>query len=133
MLIKVLDRSDDKNPIVNICALRAEDAPICPVRLLLSHALRLGNILGVKTYSDIVRVSSIGNSKALTWANPEWPLFCAMKARASALQPQHSASTHQLLATVKFAAELAGILPSVVCHDLRRGFFRDVAHMKTGD
>lgn len=42
---------------------------------------------------------------------------------------QEKAGYNKVLDTVKFAAEKAGVIAHVNTHALRRGFFRDVAHL----
>ena len=52
-----------------------------------------------------------------------------MSTRGLCLRPEWRARADQLNSSVRLAAQLAGVMAHVNCHDMRRGFFRDVAHL----
>ena len=52
-----------------------------------------------------------------------------MSTRGLYLIPERRARADQLNYSVHLAAQLAGVMAHVNCHDMRRGFFRDVAHL----
>jgi len=129
MLIKALDRQDDHNQLVTISALPdPTDSVICPVRLLLTHALRAG-VCQATTFSDVVRLIECSPRKTLSWLHPKWPVLCALSGSATGYLPEQTAGKAQLITTFRYAADLIGILPTIITHDSRRGFFRDNAHL----
>lgn len=129
MLIKALDRHDDVNRLLVIGSLPdPADSVVCVVRLLLAHAMRIGACVA-KNYDHLVHLVRTDPQKTLPWAHPQWPLLCAMTGHGAGLVPDYRAHGYQITLSVKSAAETAGIAVHVVAHDMRRGYFRDLAHL----
>ncbi|KAL8796625.1 MAG: hypothetical protein Q9195_001015 [Heterodermia aff. obscurata] len=125
---------DSTSRLVSLSALtNDEDAVICPIRLLLVHALRIGNVLNAANYADVIRNIRRGRSMTLPWAHPEWPVLCGIQKGGNGLEPERTAPHSQLTNSIRNAAELAGILALAVPHDFRRGFFRDLSYAENRD
>ena len=108
---------------------RAEDNLLCPIKLILILALRLGNVEG-KTIDELLVKTQGRRNKTIKWTNEERPLCCAFWSRGSALHPDKPAGNHQLTHTLSTAGLQAGILAKLHAHDLRRGSARDTVNLK---
>ena len=104
---------------------------LCPIRLILTHALRIGAIAAT-SFEGVMGLIRANRTKTLPWTHPEWPLLCKIRGPAF-LCPSEPAYYSQLANTLEAAAEKAGIIDQLRSHDLRRGFIRDVAHLPKSD
>lgn len=104
---------------------------ICPVRLLLIVALRLGGVQAV-TIDEVLRKAAARNDKTVQWVHPKRPVLCAFGPGISRVLVEKPANSHQLSHTMAHAAPLAGFLTtSIRSHDLRRGAAQDTANLKS--
>ena len=106
-----------------------EDSVTCVVRLLLIYALRTG-ACRAKSMDEVVEAIRADPHNTLPWVYPNRPLMCKLGTQGSVLLLDEPAGTRTMLRNTKFAADKSGVLAIVKTHDLRRGYFRDLAHMK---
>jgi len=112
------------------CVKGSENNVVCPIRLLLVLALRLGHVSGT-TIEEILNKAQSRRDKTVVWTEPERPVFCAYGPQGSALRQEKPAGNHQLTHTLALAGPLAGFLTPIRSHDLRRGSARDLANLDT--
>jgi len=109
----------------------AANNAICPLKLLLIVALRLGNVQAV-TVDEVLRTAAARNDKTIQWVHPRRPVLCAFGPGISRVLADKPANSHQLSHTMAHAAPIAGFLAaSIRSHDLRRGAAQDAANLKT--
>jgi hypothetical protein len=103
---------------------------ICPVRLLLIVALRLGGVHAI-TIDEVLRKAAARNDKTVQWVHPKRPVLCAFGGMGSRVLLETPANSHQLSHTMAHAAPIAGFLvTSIRSHDLRRGAAQDAANLE---
>jgi hypothetical protein len=102
---------------------------VCPIKLLLILALRLGHVSGTTIY-EILNNAQSRRDKTVVWTKPERPVFCAIESAGTALQQDKPAGNHQLTSILALAGPLAGFLTPIRSHDLRRGSARDLANLE---
>ena len=104
---------------------------ICPIKLLLIVALRLGNVQAV-TIDEVLRNAAARNGKTIQWVHPKRPVLCAFGAGTSRVLADKPANSHQLSNTMAHAAPIAGFLTTTIrSHDLRRGAAQDAANLES--
>lgn len=96
-----------------------------PLKLLLCHALRLGNVRDATTLHDAIRNAVMRNDRLIVWEHPGRPVLC--KATHKRLQPDDPAMVQLLQTALKEAGVLSGITARLATHDLRRGAAREAA------
>ena len=107
------------------------DNAICPIKLLLIVALRLGNVQAV-TVDEVLRNAAARNDKTIQWVHPKRPVLCAFGPGISRVLADKPANSHQLSHTMAHAAPIAGFLTTTIrSHDLRRGTAQDAANLVT--
>ncbi|KAL8714074.1 MAG: hypothetical protein Q9225_006626 [Loekoesia sp. 1 TL-2023] len=124
-------KQDDQNTVYILHALQdPQDNVVCPVKMLLAHAMRIG-ALREQTYASVLGAIRGSPQRRLAWAHGEWPVICGMSKGAGLLEVDKPA--HAKLVSYIFgrAAGLAGIRGRITTHSLRRGYARDVAHSNT--
>jgi hypothetical protein len=104
---------------------------VCPIKLLLILALRLGNV-AAKTIGDVLVHAQSRRDKTVVWKHAERPVFCVLAGSGAALDLDKPAGNHQLTQTLATVGPIAGFLTPVRSHDLRRGSGRDIANLKEG-
>lgn len=103
---------------------------ICPIKLLIIHALRTGAVNGT-TWKQLRANTIVRADKTIQWATPENPVIPAMNiGRSSFLQLDKPASTAQALATLHAMSIKAKCTERLRVHDLRYGSARDLAHIR---
>lgn len=107
-----------------------DDSVVCPVKLLLTLALRLGNI-SESSIHDLITHTRQRKNQTVLWAFPERPVHCAFTTGGAALVPDKPAGNHQLTQTKTEAARAAGLLSRLHAHDLRCGAARDTANLRS--
>ena len=86
---KLFERHDGENRMVTIAALPDPiDGLICPVRLLLAHALRIG-ACSATCFADIPRLIRASRCNVLPWAHPDWPILVGFIVRFILLLVDH--------------------------------------------
>ena len=103
---------------------------ICPIRLLLTHALRHGLVVS-SNLKAVQEDTAKRPGQQLQRLQPDHPVLDAMPDWFH-LELAKPAIADQLLRTVKSMAMVSGILTRVYTHALRNGFARDVAHLDSG-
>lgn len=103
---------------------------ICPIKLLLIHALRTGHVAYTSVESLLRSVQSTP-SRTIQWTHQSDPVIAAIKSTCF-LDFTHPAAPEQVSKTVKQAALLAGVLVPLSSHDVRAGVARDVASLPAG-
>jgi hypothetical protein len=133
LLTNVFARHDpSKNRIVLLkCLPDTKNNVICPVKLLLIHALRHGYVNG-KSVDEVLSNAYMRRDRQIIWTNGQAPVFCAMSSSGAFLLLGNPASNQQARKIVVQAGLLCGILGSIVAHDIRRGAARDTAQIKSG-
>ena len=122
---------DDKNRTVTLTALSdPADSYVCPVRLLLIHAMRQG-VCNASNFDQVLQLIRSNPLGRLIWSHPTWPVMCAVIKKGAGLIVTKVAQSQQLLPFIRSAANTAGIIANLVSHDSRRGHFRDLAHLSS--
>jgi len=101
---------------------------ICPLRLLLVYALRVGAVAAT-SYDALLDEVRGRRDGRLPWAHPEWPVVCFRSGNGGHLVPDVSVSILQLNDTIRALAGQAGIIESLSSHDLRRGAAKDLSQL----
>jgi len=107
-----------------------DDSLVCPIKLLLALALRLGNV-PESSIEDLIAHTRQRKNHTVLWSFPERPVHCAFTTNGAALIPDKPAGNHQLTHTMAQAGLVAGVLCRLRAHDLRRGAARDTANLKS--
>ncbi|MCJ1435728.1 hypothetical protein MMC27_005103 [Xylographa pallens] len=107
-----------RNPALNV---------ICPIKLLLVQALRSGNIVSL---DDALTQASLRRDRTIEWLYPQRPVIPQLVRDTAFIAWDRPAGTNQVNKSTKELGLAAGILASIVSHDLRRGGFRDLANVK---
>ncbi|UPX16703.1 uncharacterized protein EKO05_0007091 [Ascochyta rabiei] len=125
------DKADPKkNRIVLLKALPSpRDSLVCPIKLLLALALRLGNVPET-CIEDLIKNTARRKNRTVLWSFPERSVHCAFGANGAAVTIDKAAGNHQLTQTMAQATLAAGLLTRLHAHDLRRGAARDTAHLE---
>jgi hypothetical protein len=105
-----------------------KDNVVCPIKLLLILALRLGNV-HARTIDEVLHLAAQRRDKTIHWVYPERPVLCAFGKIGASIQPDKPAGNHQLTHTMSEAGPKAGFLARIRGHDLRRGAARDTANL----
>jgi hypothetical protein len=106
-----------------------KDNVICPIKLLLIHALRHGYLNG-KFIDEVLSNACMRLDKQIIWKNGQVPVFCAVASFGAFLLLDEPATINQASKFVAQAALLCGLHKPLVAHDLRRGAARDIAQIK---
>lgn len=106
------------------------DNVVCPIKLLLILALRLGNVYA-RTIDEVLQQAAQRRDKAIIWAHPKRPVLCAFDMANRSVKPDTPAATHQLSHTMAEAGLKASFLTRVLAHDMRMGAARDVVNLKS--
>ncbi|KAK7897406.1 hypothetical protein LTR67_005295 [Exophiala xenobiotica] len=104
----------------------ATDSCICPIKLLLAHALRNGLCHGT-TIGAVIASGLARDDNIIPWKHPDYPVLCAIQ-DGTALRLSHRALATQIRDSVKLMGNICGIF-GVKARDLRRGSARDVAYL----
>lgn len=101
---------------------------LCPIKLLLCHALRTGAV-SERTWADLRQASKGRPSHRLVWAYPERPVICAIAGFSRELNLDMASPYQASADTLDEASLLAGIVQKLRPHDIRRGAAREAAHL----
>jgi hypothetical protein len=101
---------------------------VCPIALLLIHALRHGLVYGT-TIEEVLNHTAAQTDLRVKWTRPELPVLPAFSADGIRCELDHVAPVQQLNDTVRDMGVVAGLLSRVHAHALRLGAIRDYAHI----
>ncbi|KAG6366236.1 hypothetical protein INS49_000412 [Diaporthe citri] len=101
---------------------------VCPIALLLVHALRNGLIHGT-TVEDVLSRAAARPDLHVEWAYPDRPVVTAIAHGPRRCELDTPGGGQQLLRTTKEMGVLSGMLSRVCTHSLRLGALRDYAHL----
>jgi hypothetical protein len=94
------------------------------ILLLMAHGLRHGLFADGNTLPEALA------ARVLRWKKPELPFIAAIKApRSVLLVIDQAAINTQVLETIKKMGDIAGHLPILLTHDIRRGGAKDLAKL----
>ena len=124
------NRDDPKKNRSVVChSLRqGDDNVMCPIKLLLVLALRLGNVAATNI-DDLLTSTQSCADKTIKWTHPERPVMCAIGRCGAKLDVDEPASSEQLTSILGQAGLAAGVLAKIRSHDIRRGAARDSAQL----
>ncbi|KAJ4373385.1 hypothetical protein N0V83_003680 [Neocucurbitaria cava] len=105
-----------------------ESVHVCPIALLLVHALRNGLVHGT-TVEEVLRHTLAQADRHVKWIYPDRPILTAIARKPSRCDLDVVTSPWQINDTVKQMGVLSGMLTRVHAHALRLGAIRDYAHM----
>lgn len=104
---------------------------MCPIALLLTHALRNGLVHGT-TLEEVLDNAMKQPDRRVMWKFPDRPVLVSFEwhdgPRRCALD--HPVTNRQVHTTIKQMGVISGILTRIHPHSLRLGTIRDVAHIK---
>ena len=101
---------------------------VCPISLLLTHALRHGLVHGT-TIQDVLKHTTAQTDRCVRWTYPNRPVLPMFANDPYRCLLDVPATPTQLLSTVKEMGLLAGMLDRAYTHAIRFGAARDVAHL----
>ncbi|KAM0440829.1 hypothetical protein ACHAPT_000130 [Fusarium lateritium] len=102
---------------------------LCPLKLLLCHALRTGAVHET-SWAELRQASKERPNKRVIWAHPKRPVICAIAGNSKKLLLDKPSPVGAGLAVLRQAAQLTGLLAKVRTHDIRRGAARQSAHLQ---
>jgi hypothetical protein len=118
-----------KKRIVVLKALQSSsDSLMCPIKLFLTLALRLGNVAET-SIEDLLMHTAQRNNRTVLWRFPKRPVLCALSSVGGSILVDKPAGNHQLSSIMSQATLAAGLLGQFRAHDLRRGAARDTANL----
>ncbi|KAI3398505.1 hypothetical protein diail_9029 [Diaporthe ilicicola] len=101
---------------------------VCPIALLLVHALRNGLVHGT-TLEEVLSHTAGRPDLHVEWKHPERPILTAIARKPSRCDLDVVTSPHQVLNTIKQMGLISGMLSRVYAHSLRLGAIRDYTHL----
>lgn len=101
---------------------------VCPVKLLLIHALRVGAV-DAKSWSELKAQTLSRADKTVQWATPDHPVIAAMNGGSAFLNLTKAATTQQPMKNINAIATKARFVNRFRVHDLRHGTMADLAHL----
>ena len=102
---------------------------ICPIKLLLVHALRHGYVHG-STIQEVLDHTARRVDRTVQWKMPAAPVLCQLSKSSAFLKLDRPAPQNQINANIKKMALLAGVLVPVTSRAIRAGGARDVTYLK---
>jgi hypothetical protein len=121
----------DRYVRVDILASAAHNS-VCPVKLLIIHALRIGAV-DAATWEQIRAKAIARADKTIQWTTPENPVIPQITiSRKAFLNLEKPATTHQAIATMNTMSIKAKCVVRLRVYDLRYGAARDLAHLPRG-
>lgn len=93
-----------------------EDNLVCPIKLLLITALRLGNV-EKRSIDDLLLSTQAREDKTVQWVHPERPVFVAFADKDAVVEPDRPAGDLQLAKTLVQVGDSAGLLTKLQRRD----------------
>ncbi|OBT86748.1 hypothetical protein VE02_06282 [Pseudogymnoascus sp. 03VT05] len=121
-----------KNRTVRLhCLTESRDNVMCPIKMLIASAMRLGAING-RTIEEVLGAIRRRQDKTLQWADGrgDSPVLCAFHNQTNAVVTDKAAEVRQVINTIHTTSLKAGFCAAVTPHDMRRGAAKDAAHSK---
>ncbi|KAK7711430.1 hypothetical protein SLS64_005454 [Diaporthe eres] len=119
----------NRNKVVTVKALDdVQNNTVCPIKLLLIHALRTGHVAHTSIES-LLRSLQASPGRTVQWVKQSDPVVPAIMNQLALLDFSKPALAQQVLVTVRAAGLMAGILTPLQAHDIRAGVSRDVAKL----
>ncbi|KAI9821003.1 MAG: hypothetical protein M1826_000782 [Phylliscum demangeonii] len=98
----------------------AELHAICPIKLLLVHALRHGAVRGANSLDEVWAAAKQRQDRCVVWARPSEPVMPSISVQRQAfLDFGKPAGVQQIINSVQKMASSAGVLTALVAHDVR--------------
>ncbi|PSK60243.1 hypothetical protein B9Z65_1141 [Elsinoe australis] len=116
--------------IKHLSAMPPSSAHVCPIRLLIVHALR-NSLVHATSFADVLQQMATRNDRTLVWACPAYPVIYHITTGGFALETSKPAPAASINTSVKSIGRVSGILAHTYSHALRKGYARDVAHLTT--
>lgn len=102
---------------------------VCPIAILLVHALRNGLVYGT-TLEEVLDHTAAQPDLHVRWKYPDRPVLTAFaRTRPIRCELDVVAEARQVLMTMKQMGLVSGMLSRVYAHSLRLGALRDYAHL----
>ncbi|KAK7707157.1 hypothetical protein SLS64_007367 [Diaporthe eres] len=101
---------------------------VCPIALLLVHALRNGLVHGT-TLQEVLSHTAARPDLHVEWTHPTRPVLTAIGRKPSRCDLDVVTTPRRVLDTIKQMGLLSGMLSRVYAHSLRLGALRDYAHL----
>lgn len=101
---------------------------VCPIALLLVHALRNGLVHGT-TVQEVLRHTAAQPDLHVKWTHPERPVLTTIGRKPSRCDLDVVTTPGKILNTIKQMGIISGMLSRVYAHSLRLGALRDYAHL----
>ncbi|KAF4556931.1 Hypothetical protein D9617_1g088130 [Elsinoe fawcettii] len=109
-------------------ALPENFAHICPIRLLIIHALRQG-LIDATSEQQLLSQMKGASDYTLVWKYPDYPVLCRGQNGSRALLLDQPASSHTIDDSIKTISNGVGFVGRIHSHAMRLGYGRDVAHI----
>jgi len=119
-----------KNRKVSINAISgAERNIMCPIKLLLASAMRLGALEG--PIERVLSAAAARSDKTIRWipGKERNPVLCAFSPAGTMVMADKAALTDQVRYTIYNAGLHAGLYKKIVPHDVRYGSAKDTAYL----
>ncbi|KAF2172029.1 hypothetical protein M409DRAFT_50624 [Zasmidium cellare ATCC 36951] len=106
---------------------------VCPITLLLIHALRHGMFEGgqFRSIQQVLDHAAQRPDRKIAWKYPTRPLLPMFLNGPLRCNLDMPAPTNQLLTTIKSMGQVSGMLDRAYTHGLRLGASRDLAHFES--
>ena len=113
--------------------LSAKHVEVCPLALIIVHALRHGLVAG-SSVQDVLDLAYARADQVVQWTFPERPVLPSFGSPSDRHQMicllDKPATGDQILGSIKFMGLMASVLAPVTVMGLRRGHARDSAHVQ---
>jgi hypothetical protein len=116
---------------IHIAALQdSKHNSVCPVKLLVIHALRTGAV-DPSSWEDLTAQTLRRRDRTVQWKTPDRPVISAIvPGKCSFLDLEKPARTGQIMNTLVNMGRKAKLVVKATTHDLRRGSVKDISHLK---
>ncbi|KAK9333345.1 hypothetical protein V1520DRAFT_388908 [Lipomyces starkeyi] len=102
---------------------------MCPIALLLIHALRHGLVLG-SIIEQVLESAANASDAKVVWLFPDRPLFAVFSHKSTSVcDLDKPAGNDQVLQTIRLMGIISNILCRVYVDGLRLGAAQDIAHL----
>lgn len=101
---------------------------VCPISLLLVHALRHGLVRG-STLQDILTKAAARADRRVVWLFPDRPVLAAFAHSGAHVCLDRPARVDQLRDSIRTIGLAGGVLDRIYVHATRLGAARDMAHL----
>lgn len=108
---------------------KPEQSVICPIKLILIHALRHGYVHGT-TIQQVLDHAAARSDRIIQWTKPDNPVLCQMVRTGAFLNLEQPANIKLINVSVKIMGLLAGVIGRITARSIRNGAARDNAHLK---